>query len=150
MPRSAGMNLVFRLGESGFSLSVDDLVEIREESASQLADGGSSPVPYLLGMLTYRDQEIPVIDLKGLLRISSETDCSDLLTLLVLVGESGLWAVPVSRIEGIFPLAAFSACRAPLLSMLPGPRPYNALELWREEPLVRCDALWLEQFWCRP
>ncbi len=148
MPCTAGMKLVFRLGESGFSLSVDDLVEIREEDANLLADGRNRPGPYSLGMLTCRDQEIPVIDLTALLRISSEMDYGDPLKLLVLVGESGFWSVPVSRIEGIFPLAAFSACRAPWLSIFPGSRPYNAIELWREEPLVRCDALWLEQFWC--
>jgi len=149
MPRSAGMNLVFRLGKYGFSLSVDDLVEIREEPASQLVGAANIPVPYHLGTLTYRGQEISVIDLRGLLRISAVPDFGDLLTLLVLVGESGLWGIPVSRVEGIFPLAAFSPCRAPLLSMLPGPRPYRTLELWREELLVRCDALLLEQFWCR-
>jgi hypothetical protein len=142
------MNLVFRLGGSGFSLSVEDLVEIREENTSQLA-GGSSHVPYLLGTLTYRDQEIPVVDLKGFFRISAETASDGLSIVLVLFGESGFWGVPVSRIEGIFPLVTFSACRCPLLSMLPGPRPYSTIELWRGEPIVRCDALWLEQFWGR-
>ncbi|WP_432823651.1 chemotaxis protein CheW [Trichloromonas sp.] len=149
MSRSAGMNLVFRLGGSGFSLSVDDLVEIREEQGALRAGDGNSRGSYILGTLAYRGQQIPVVDLRGLLRISSDTVADELLTLLVLIGESGYWAVPVSRIEGIYPIADFSACHTPMLFMLPGPRPYNALEFWREEPLVRCEALWLEQFWCQ-
>ncbi|OHB33979.1 MAG: hypothetical protein A2X84_04495 [Desulfuromonadaceae bacterium GWC2_58_13] len=149
MPRSAGMNLVFRLGTSAFSLSVDDLAEIRQEPASQLTDDENRSFPYCLGTLAYRDQKIPVINLKALFRIPTGSGGGDLLNLLILVGESGFWGVPVSRIEGIFPLSAFSVCRAPFLAMLTGPRPYQTLELWRDELLIRCDALWLEQFWCR-
>lgn len=149
MPRSAGMNLVFRLGDYAFSLSVDDLIEVREEPVSPLTGDGICPFSYCLGMLTYRDREIPAIDLKGLFGITPPTACFEDFKLLILVGESGPWAVPVSRIEGIFPVSAFALCRAPILTMFPGPRPYQSVELWQDELLIRCDAFWLEQFWCR-
>jgi len=149
MPRSAGMNLVFRLGDFAFSLSVDDLIEICEEPAGSLAEDKNGLFAHCLGMLAYRGRNIPVIDLQSLFRISPAISVAAS-KLLIVAGESGLWGVPVSRIEGIFPASAFSLCRAPLLAMLPGPRPYTSVELWHDELLVRCDAFWLERFWCQP
>jgi len=146
MSWSAGMTLVFRLGATGFALAVEDLVEIREESPDRIVSVSVADLPRM-GRFPYRTEEIPVIDLACLFHLAVTPRAGELLTLLVLTGETGYWAAPVDRVEGIFPAATFSYCPAPLLAQLPGPRPYGDLALWKEELLVRCDALWLEQCW---
>jgi hypothetical protein len=99
------------------------------------------------GRLPYRAEEIPVIDLSRLFHLAAAPKSGEALTLLILTGEAGYWAALVDRVEGIFPAATFTRCPAPFLARLPGPRPYGDLELWKDELLVHCDALWLEQCW---
>lgn len=142
MSCSIGMSLVFRLGDVGFSLAAEDLLEIREEDPRELfsADASAAKLPF-------RDGEIPVVDLRRLFGVPDNPRADRAVRFLVLAGERGNWATPVDRVLGVYPASAFTRCPAPLLSRLPGPRPYGDVELWRDELLVRCDALWLEQ--CR-
>lgn len=137
-----GMSLVFRLGGVGFSLAAEDLLEIREEDCRGLPVADAPPAT-----LPFRDGEIPVVDLRHLFRLPDNLRRQASAKYLVLAGVRGNWAAPVDRVLGVHPASAFTRCSAPLLSRLPGPRPYGDVELWRDELLVRCDALWLEQ--CR-
>lgn len=142
MSCSAGMSLVFRLGEVGFSLAAEDLLEIREEDSWEFFAADARPAK-----LPFRDGEIPVVDLRKLFGLPDNLRADGAVRFLVLAGERGNWAAPVDHVLGVHPASAFTRCPAPLLSRLPGPRPYGDVELWRDELLVRCDALWLEQ--CR-
>lgn len=142
MSCSTGMSLVFRLGDVGFSLAAEDLLEIREEDSRELFAADVPPA-----MLPFRDGEIPVVNLRRLFRLPDNPRREVSGKYLVLAGARGNWAAPVDRVLGVYPSSAFTRCPAPLLSHLPGPRPYGDVELWRDELLVRCDALWLEQ--CR-
>ncbi|MDX9710058.1 MAG: chemotaxis protein CheW [Trichloromonas sp.] len=142
MSCSVGMSLVFRLGGVGFSLAAEDLLEIREEETLEPFAADAPPAT-----LPFRDGEIPVVDLRRLFRLPGHPRPEASVKYLVLAGERGSWAAPVDLVLGVHPASAFTRCPAPLLSFLPGPRPYGDVELWRDELLVRCDALWLEQ--CR-
>jgi chemotaxis signal transduction protein len=142
MSSSTAMSLVFRLGEVGFSLAAEDLLEIREEDGWGLPGADAPPAT-----LPFRDGEIPVVDLRRLFRLPDNPRREASVKYLVLAGERGNWAAPIDSVLGVYPVSAFTRCSAPLLSRLPGPRPYGDVELWRDELLVRCDALWLEQ--CR-
>lgn len=140
MTCSAGMSLVFRLGGVGFSLAAEDLLEIREEDSRDLFAADARPA-----CLAFRDGEIPVIDLRRLFQLPANPRRDGAVKLLVLAGEQGNWAAPVDLVLGVYPSSTLTRCPAPLLTRLPGPRPYGDVELWRDELLVRCDALWLEQ-----
>jgi len=142
MSCSAGMSLVFRLGGVGFSLAAEDLLEIREEEPRDPLAPDAPPAA-----LPFRGGEIPVVDLRRLFRLPGHPCPEASIKYLVLAGERGNWAAPVDGVLGVHPASAFTRCSAPLLSRLPGPRPYGDVDLWRDELLVRCDALWLEQ--CR-
>ena len=140
MTCSAGMSLVFRLGGVGFSLAAEDPLEIREEDSRELFAADARPA-----CLAFRDGEIPVIDLRRLFQLPANPRRDGGVKLLVLAGEQGNWAAPVDLVLGVYPSSTLTRCPAPLLARLPGPRPYGDVELWRDELLVRCDALWLEQ-----
>jgi purine-binding chemotaxis protein CheW len=138
------MKLVFRLGEIGFALSIQDLIEIREDPCSVLdrseADSGSM----LLGRLMHRGDSIPVIDLGKCLKLPVSTTSP---IVLVLAGESGMWGMTADRVEGIFPESEFESRPLPILFGRPDSLPYAGLELWRDEPLVLCEARKLEDYW---
>lgn len=139
MATAEQMKLVFRLGEVSFSLPVDHLVEIRQGSTGWLDRGRHDTTCFRLGSIAQRDGQLDVYDLGGLLQLPAWSG-SDEMTLLVLTGVQGAWAMPVDEIAGIFNNDSFTPLSvSPLLghvSRLPG----LAFELWQDQVLVCGDA----------
>ena len=144
MIESARMKLVFRLGEIGFALSVQDLIEIREDPGGVLDRSREEPGTMVLGRVMHRGEEIPVIDLGACLELPPSISPP---IVLILVGESGPWGTTADRIEGIFPESEFESRDLPVLLCQSPSLPYAGLELWRDEPLVLCEARKLESRW---
>jgi len=144
MINTARMKLVFRLGEIGFALSIQDLIEIREDPCSVLDRSEADSGTMLLGRLVHRGDSIPVIDLGKCLEIPVSTTSP---IVLILAGESGIWGMTADRVEGIFPESEFESRPLPILVGRPDSLPYAGLELWRDEPLVLCEARKLEEYW---
>lgn len=144
MTNTVRMKLVFRLGEIGFALSVQDLIEIREDPGGVLDRSGADAEFMILGRLMYRGEAIPVIDLGKCLGVPSSSISP---IVLILAGESGIWGTTADRVEGIFPESEFDFRPLPILLIGRDPLPYTGVELWRDEPLVLCDAGKLKDRW---
>lgn len=146
MMNSVRMKLVFRLGGIGFALPVQDLVEIREDPGGVLDLSASEPSTPVVGHLMHRGETIPIHDLREALGLSPSPVAEGSIV-LVLDGGTGAWAVTADRVEGIFPMEEFESRPLPLLLIRREPLPYTHLDLWRDEPLVLCEARRLEH--CR-
>jgi purine-binding chemotaxis protein CheW len=144
MTNTVRMKLVFRLGEIGFALCVQDLIEIREDPGGVLDRSKADPEVLILGRLTYRGEAIPVIDLGKCLEVPSSRTSP---IVLILAGESGIWGTTADRVEGIFPESEFDSRPLPILLGGPDSLPYAGVELWRDEPLVLCEAKKLQDRW---
>ena len=141
---TARMKLVFRLGEIGFALSIQDLIEIKEDPCSVLDRSEADSGTMLLGRLMHRGDSIPVINLGKCLELPVSTTSP---IVLILAGKSGIWGMTADRVEGIFPESEFESRPLPILVGRPDSLPYAGLELWRDEPLVLCEARKLEEYW---
>jgi purine-binding chemotaxis protein CheW len=144
MINTARMKLVFRLGEIGFALSIQDLIEIREDPGGVLDRSEADPGAMLLGRLMLRGEAIPLIDLGTCLELPVSSTSP---IVLILAGESGMWGMAADRVEGIFPESEFESRPLPIILGRQDSLPYAGLELWRDEPLVLCDARKLEDYW---
>ena len=144
MINTARMKLVFRLGKIGFALSIQDLIEIREDPCSVLDRSEADSGTMLLGRLMHRGDSIPVINLGKCLKLPVSTTRP---IVLILAGKSGIWGMTADRVEGIFPESEFESRPLPILVGRPDSLPYAGLELWRDEPLVLCEARKLEEYW---
>lgn len=145
MTNTVRMKLVFRLGEIGFVLRVQDLIEIREDPGGVLDRSKGDPGTMLLGQLMHRGEKVPVFDLGKCMELPSSPARP---IVLILAGESGMWGMTADRVEGIFPGSDFESRSLPMLLGQPDSFPYAGLELWRGEPLVLCEAQRLEYCWC--
>jgi len=139
MATAEHMKLVFRLGAVRFSLPVDHLVEIIQGSAGWLdRSRGEAPVG-CLGSINQRDGVLEVFDLGACLHLSPWSENGEM-SVLVLSGTHGNWAVPVDEVIGIFPNEDFSSLTvSPLLEQL-CPSPVPQFELWQDQVLVCGDA----------
>lgn len=143
MTETVSMKLVFRVGGVGFSLPIDDLVEIQEGLGASESPVAESPVSQV-GVLPFRGGTLPVFDLRPVLGLPLEPSGAEWPTVLVLCGREGMWGGVVDRVEGIFADSNFSFRPLPPLLQRQVPLPYDGLWLWREEPLHACSALALE------
>lgn len=142
----AAMKMVFRLQGIGFSLPVEDLIEIREGDDGLLDSSTFQPERCILGTLRHRDEVILVRDLHKCLQMPAPEPGSDL-PVLVLIGAEGPWGARVEEVCGIFPAAELRSLPLPALLSRPLRQPFDFLEIWRNEPLVGCTAERLESIW---
>lgn len=136
------MKLVFRIAGVGFSLPLESLIEVREG----MEEFGEIPPP-ASDCLELRGDSIPLRDLRRRLALPDFFADRDTLKALILAGSDGPWGILVDRVEGIFSLAEFKPKALPLAFGGSESRPYDRIELWRDEPLVVCDVLKLETGW---
>ena len=138
----ADKRLVFRIAGVGFVLSLEDLVEIREAEAGVLDRSAADPEAGLLGLLAYRDEAIHAINIRQRLDLPAPESFET--AYIVVNGSDGVWAMPVDKVEGIFPAEDFIPHEVPLLLRMNGDLPYQALHLWRSEPMIGFEPLAME------
>lgn len=145
--RMTGMSdkrLVFRIAGVGFALALEDLVEIREAGAGVLDRSAADPENGLLGLLDYRDEAIHAVNVRQ--KVGLPAPESFEVAYIVVSGSDGVWAMPVDKVEGIFPVEEFKVYEVPLLLRVNSELPYQTLQVWRSEPLISCEPLMLERF----
>lgn len=145
--RMTGMSdkrLVFRIAGVGFALALEDLVEIREAGAGVLDRSAADPENGLLGLLDYRDEAIHAVNVRQKVGLSAPESFE--VAYIVVSGSDGVWAMPVDKVEGIFPVEEFKVYEVPLLLRVNSELPYQTLQVWRSEPLISCEPLMLERF----
>ena len=137
MSVSDRMRLVFRLAQIGFTLPVEELIELREGSRSWIDAAAADSRRRLLGKILHRGQPIAVLDPRPGIGLAP-APLPEQVTLLVVGPREAPRALPVDRMEGIFPGEEFVVQELPPLLRRPG-QGYDTLEIWRDEPLVRVD-----------
>ncbi len=99
--------LLFRIGSVGFSLGLDELIEIREQ-VSEVVDTRQVDLQlFVAGALPFRRTMIPVVDLAT--RLDLEPCEPD--TALVLSSAEGNWALMVDKGGRVF--SGGRVCRSP-------------------------------------
>lgn len=142
MINSSGKRLVFRLADIGFSLPIENLLEILEVDEGTLDETAADANLGLLGLVAFRDEAIYLRDIYSHLGLTTLARPG---LYLVVAGSDGAWALPVDRIEGIFAASEFRLRSLPSL-LTSAPLPFANVDLWRGEPLVRFDPAALEQW----
>ena len=142
----AGMKMVFRLQGIGFSLPIEDLIEIRENDDGRIDPSTVEPERWILGALPHRGGTILVRDLHSCMGLPKPAEAHDL-PVLVLVGSAGAWGARVEEVCGIFAATEFLSHSVPPIISRPLRQPFDCLEIWRGEPLVGCTAERLESAW---
>ena len=144
MTETVNKKLVFRISGVGFALSLESLIEIREDGAAELDTSAADPELDLLGLVGFRDEAIYAIDVRRRLGLPASAGGDDIF--LVVTGENGRWALPVESVEGIFPASEFSRKELPPLLAAMTQRAYESLDVWKSEPLINCEPLALEAY----
>jgi purine-binding chemotaxis protein CheW len=136
MAGSAEMKLVFRLAGLGFSLPVNQLVEIvdleKKPTVSRKKD--APPLP----QADFRGDKISVVNVAEQLGLKA-SPAKGSLTMLVLHGELGSWGALVDSIEGIRPDGEFQELTLSPFFSLGGAQLYDKIDVWRDEPLIRWE-----------
>jgi len=146
---SLGMKLVFRLGGAGFALPVSDLFEVNVISVDELQVSEAPLEPGLLGYFLHRGGVIPVCDLGALLNLPQTVFPGGQITLLVLPGADTPWGLAAECVEGVFPREHFREVSVSEWIFSARMWPFAQIVLWKDEPLLHCEALNLEQAWVR-
>jgi chemotaxis signal transduction protein len=146
MTDPSSMQLVFRLAGIGFALPVDQLVEVCEVPISRMEYEVGETGARTRGRFNHRETLLTVFALAPALGLADRFRPEVGQVVLVLCGRAGFWGVVVDAIEGIFPAREFAPHPLPKLLERETPLPFERLLLWREEPLLGCEALLLEAF----
>jgi len=144
MTGMADKKLVFRIAGVGFALSLEFLVEIREAGAGLLDRSAADPEIGLLGLLAYRDEAIHAINVRQKVGLPAPESFEE--AYIVVNGSDSVWALPVDKVEGIFPAEDFETHEVPLLLGMHGSLPFQSLLLWRSEPLINFEPFAIEGF----
>jgi len=144
---SLGMKLVFRLGGAGFALPVSDLIEVNEITTEALQVSVTHEEPDLLGFSPHRGSLMPVRDLGGRLELPRAIFPGGQITLLVLPGADAPWGLAAERVEGVFPNEVFRHVSVSEWIFSGRMWPFAQIVLWKDEPLLLCEALTLEHVW---
>lgn len=139
---SGGKKAVFRIAGIGFSLAVDTLMEIREVDDVEIDASSADQQRGLLGQVVYRDDAIPLWNVRQLFGLPLIADD----TVLVFVyGTDGAWAFPIEIVVGVSLSSEFQTCDAPALLQKSDQRSFVSVDIWRNEPLVCFEPALLEQ-----
>lgn len=142
MTDSGNKKVVFRIAGVGFSLAVESLMEISEARRSDIDTSVADPDHGLLGLISFRDDAIRVLDVRKLLDLPSSDDDS---VLMIVIGTDGAWGFTIEKIDIVAHEGEFKECVVPALLLRDGQRPFAALDVWQNEPLVRFDPALIEQ-----
>lgn len=133
MTDAALMKLVFRVGDIGFSLIVEHLVEVVHLRADEIDESGDGEGE--AGRFRFRNGSVELVDLGRAFGLT-KGDLHDELSVLVLSGEQGPWGGVVGSVEGVYPQDSFTTRDLPISLMCTGQKLYSQLDIWRGEPLV--------------
>jgi len=142
---TALMKLVARVGEIGFSLAVEHLVEVVQLDVGDIDAtdvDGSGPE---LGTFLFRDQPLVLVDL-GQAFVLKTADIEAEVPVLVMSGEQGLWGAVVGSVEGVYPESSFTTRDLPISLICTGQKLYSQLDIWRGEPLVCLEPYKIDRY----
>ena len=125
--------LLFRIGEIGFSLDLDDLVEICEQVVERIEPSMGDPEQDVVGSLLFRSSRVPVLSLSHRLGLPTET----LSSALILDDADGCRALLVSQVIGFVPEDELVEQDLPRLLQRDGWRCFNSFCLYEGQPFLK-------------
>jgi chemotaxis signal transduction protein len=135
MAHAGARKLVFRLGETGFLLDLDRVVEICEQLTEHFNPSQTDMGQGIVGSLHFRQTLIPVVDPALHLKTHSQLAITKK-SALILKGTEGNWALLVDRVEEIVPKDKLQTCEIPLLLKSSIAGYYSQVCLLLDEPLI--------------
>lgn len=132
---TALMKLVFRVGEIGFSLLVEHLVEVVHLGADEIHTTRIEKDGPEFETFLFRDEPVALVDLRRAFSLEAPHKPAEM-TVLMMSGEQGLWGAVVETVEGIYPESSFRTRDLPISLICTGQKLYSQLDIWRGEPLV--------------
>lgn len=138
MAHAVARNLIFRLGETGFLLDLDRVVEIYEHLTEYFNSSQTDMGQGIVGSLHFRQTQIPVVDPALLLKTHSQLAITKK-SALILGGAEGNWALLVDRVEGIAPADRFQVCGIPPLLKGSTGGCYSQISLLMDEPMIHFE-----------
>lgn len=132
---SVSRRLLFRIGTVGFCLNLCELIEIREQASELIDCSQVAPLLSVVGVLSFRQARLPVVDLAGRLGIPSVSPD----TILIINGVEESWGLLVDRVEGFFSVADMVDCPVPLLLQSEGTRYFDQIALHAGHPFLSLD-----------
>ena len=142
MTDSGSKKVVFHIAGVGFSLAVDSLMEIKEAGAVEIDTSSADPERGLIGMLSFREDAIRVLDIRRLLSLPPSIEDA---VLMVVFGTDGAWAFPIEKIDKVAQADEFLSCDVPALLIGSDQRPFAVIDIWQGKPLVRLEPALIEQ-----
>jgi len=139
MSHAVARNLIFRLGETGFLLDLEQVVEICEQLTENFNPSRTDMGQGIVGSLLFRQTQVPVVDPALHLRTHSQLAINQK-SALVLKGPEGNWALLVDRVEGITPADKLQKCNIPPLLKSSIDGYYSKVSLLLNEPIVHFDS----------
>lgn len=138
MANAVARKLIFRLGETGYLLELDRVVEICEQVTDRFNPSRTDMGQGIVGSLQFRQSHIPVVDPALRLNTYSQLAITQK-SALVLSGAEGNWALLVDRVEEITPADKFQACEIPPLLRNAIGGYYSQISLLVDEPMIHFD-----------
>lgn len=130
--------LIFRLGETGFLLDLDRVVEICEQLTEIFDPSRTDMEQGIVGSLCFRQTQIPVVDPALHLKTHSQL-AINIKSALILKGAEGNWALLVDRVEEIIPAHKLKTCEIPPLLKSAIAGYYSRVSLLLNEPLIHFE-----------
>lgn len=138
MAHAVARKLIFRLGETGFLLDLDRVVEICEQLTEHFNPSLTDMGQGIVGSLHFRQTQIPVVDPALHLKTHSQLPIT-MKSALVLKGTEGNWALLVDRVEEISPADKFVTCDIPPLLKSAIAGYYSQVSLLGNEPMIHFE-----------
>lgn len=130
--------LIFHLGEVGFLLGLEEVVEICEHLTEKFNPSRTDMEQGIVGSLSFRQTQIPVVDPAFRLNTHSHLAITRK-SALVLRGSEGNWALLVDRVGGIVPATKLAACDIPPLLRQSIEGCYSQISLIEDEPMIHFE-----------
>jgi chemotaxis signal transduction protein len=128
--------LVFRLGEYGFVLALDNVVEVVDHVIDKFDFKKKDPVFGIVAAFEFRQTLIPVVDPALRLGIKSPAGFEQK-HVVVLQGSEGCWALLIDAIEELTSERNLQVCKlTPLLQKMTNLLLCNRLKMFKNEPLI--------------
>ena len=138
MAHAVARKLIFRLGETGFLLDLDRVVEICEQLTEHFNPSQADMGQGIVGALSFRQTQVPVVDPALHLKTHSELAITEKKA-LILKGAEGNWALLVDRVEEIIPTDKLQPCIIPPLLKIAVDGYYSQISLLADEPMIHFD-----------
>jgi hypothetical protein len=142
MIESGGKKIVFRIAGIGFTLDVASLIEVKELADVEIETSADDLNQTLLGRVLFRDDAIPVLDVRRSFGLPCTVSDS---VLAFVFGSDGGWAFPIETVVGVALDEEFKPCNVSVLLQSRDKCLFRSINVWKHEPLISFEPALIEK-----